>query len=195
MEVNQNSLTYLDNFSFTVPLTYQLHCLSNSSYAITGPLAARVAGVVLIPFAALLDFFSHAGLTCLTAATGCFVSPFNFFAHASCPGRAFDKSYELSSSLIHFMHVIESIFMAALLPGLCLLNPTKAYAWSHSRFHQNEGRNTIQPDPSLARLAELTRQLEDSQQKLNSKKNKNRLLKNRLESANRGEEVPQVSPI
>ncbi|MBA2369281.1 MAG: hypothetical protein H0V82_09700 [Candidatus Protochlamydia sp.] len=171
MTSNLNNNIGNDNFNLTLQFTQKIEKWNQSDYAILGPISARIAGVVCTPFIALSEASIHAVLIIGKAMTGLFVSPYNCLAMAFFPEFSIRSNLEFSSSLIHLMLAIESVFTAAILPLVCLMNPSRANAWMESRsgnlvkpFQRDVQNNAIQSygeqNSDEVRLQALTHQHE-----------------------------------
>ncbi len=150
------TLTTWENYSITAGVTKTLAELNQPKEAkyliITAP-TARIAGVVLIPLAAIGDAFAHLTSATGKILTGVIVSPYNSLAVVFFPDGAISIDYELSSALVHVIRVIQSLFDGVVLPFICLLNPARAHQYMQHRLGEA-------PAPTLSR-AQLARELNE----------------------------------
>jgi hypothetical protein len=153
-----HTLTDFEKFSITRPYLNELSKINNSSYAISGPIASRIIGIATLPFVSLGDAFLHCIACAGVGMTGIVVSPYNFLAFAFFPEYSKSEDYEFSSSLVHLMMTVESLFNAAILPFLCLLNPDRASRWINARTAKDNLLNE-----SGERIAELQQYYDHSQ--------------------------------
>lgn len=189
-----HTLTDFEKFSITRPYLNELSRLNNSAYAFSGPLASRIIGIATLSLASLADALLHSVACFGVGMTGIIVSPFNFLAFAFFPEYSRSENFELSSSLVHLMMSVESLFNAAILPFLCLLNPDRASRWMSSRTAKDNLLNA-----SGARIAELQQHYDQSQRNcrdfLNEKNQCQRELeeKERINQALNGQLVGRES--
>ena len=118
-------LSNLENFSITRDLTAYLADLNNSG-TVEGMVFSRAIGVVSVPFTCLIDAAVHISFFAVKLILGLGVSLYNSTAYLLFPNKSISKEFELSSSLIHFHKIFDSIIKTVSLSLLSLLNPIRA---------------------------------------------------------------------
>jgi hypothetical protein len=163
MPIDNNLITSLESLNQSAYFTQKCDDLNQSSY-ILGPITARVMGVVVIPFSALADVFSHGSLALLKGGIGLILLPYNCVAMAFFPEHSLPKDLELSSAMVHLMRTIDSLSIGVFLPFLVLLNPTKANQFLQTRLHPTNNLVPLCNDnvhqQTLARLEQENTQLQ-----------------------------------
>ncbi|MBA3238779.1 MAG: hypothetical protein H0T62_10605 [Parachlamydiaceae bacterium] len=168
-----DNYTCTETLNWTAKFTQKLEEINQSSYTVIGPITARITGFVSIPFVSLAEALAHVFLASGKGLTGILVSPYNCLANTCFPDYSLPKELELSSALVHVILIVESIFTAALLPFVCLLNPSRADAWMNLRLDKtqdlhDEISDEIQPEPEAVNneIEELNPQVQELTEKL-----------------------------
>lgn len=153
------SLTPIERFSLTEKFTHKMTGWNHSvKHPKLGPAGARILGCACVAFTSLADVLIHAAL-----AFGKGAAALSVLALRCC--ITVPRDLHLSSSLVHLMNAVRSIFNAAILPFICLLNPDRAYRIVHPHTIENkkDQNATIEngPTQSTESIQEKNAKLED----------------------------------
>jgi hypothetical protein len=181
-----------ERLDWTAKFTQKVEETNRSSDSIFETISIRIAGCVLIPFISVAEAFVHIGATVGKTCTGIVASPYNCIADTFFPKYSMPEYLEFSSALVHLNLAINCIFTAAILPFICLLNPSRADAFinSHSAKPQEtvenirvnrvaEVRDEVSEELTDEEVGLLNQEIDDLNAKLERAKNrgKSRLVK------------------
>ncbi|WP_068470474.1 hypothetical protein [Candidatus Protochlamydia phocaeensis] len=159
MNIPSYQLSSIENFSCTAHVTKPLSNLNQSG----GLLISRILSCAIVPLTAIADGAIHMSLFVLKGTTGAFFTPYNLVMVKISPKWTVPRDLELSSAFIHLMRVVECLFTAAILPFICLINPTRAYDFMSHRYGLHEKDRQKHVDHLDQRVVDLDRQLRESE--------------------------------
>ncbi|WP_075883492.1 hypothetical protein [Candidatus Protochlamydia sp. W-9] len=158
-------LTSFENFNLTAQTTTYLYSLNQESYL--KAFGAKLVSPVAIISASAVDVIVHATGFASKFILGGLTLPWNFVVTPFSASLSTSRSSGLASSLIHLNRLVESIFTAAILPFIYLINAESAYQFVRSRLENlSEKQNSTLKD----KITSLKNQLSKQQQELNQKK-------------------------
>ncbi|WP_042281421.1 hypothetical protein [Candidatus Protochlamydia sp. R18] len=158
-------LTSFENFSLTAQTTAYLYSLNQESYL--KAFGAKLASPVAIISASAVDVIVHATGFASKLILGGLTLPWNFVVTPFSASLSTSRSSGLASSLIHLNRLVESIFTAAILPFIYLINAESAYQFVRSRL---ENLSEKQNSTLKNEITSLKNQISKQQQELNQKR-------------------------
>ncbi|QLH37278.1 MAG: hypothetical protein HWD61_14960 [Parachlamydiaceae bacterium] len=128
--IHKSTFSRVESFSLSENFTYRMALWNHATNSRLKPLVARILGFACGAFVALGDFLIHAALSVCKSLIAVSILPFKCCF-------PIPQDLKLSSSFVHLIYAVRSLFQVAILPFACLLNPDRAYRiCEHNRYEE-----------------------------------------------------------